>query len=521
MFEALGVLKLQIFEIWKRFGINQKTSIILVFLACLAAFGGLIYWSTRPDYRLLYSGLSLTDASAMREKLLESKINVTIGDAGRSLFVPANDVYSARLMLASEGFPKEVTTGFELFEQPKFGLTDFAQQINYQRALQGELERTLTAMNNIQSARVTLVLPKERLFATESEKKARASIMLTLLPGATLPGAQVRSVTHLVASAVPGLMPDNITVADQHGRLLSAASPAQTELDHAAQAGDQFTLRRSVETQLEKNVQEMLDAFLGDKRSVVKVSADMDFSRIEKRLEQYDKEGRVVKAERIMSESSARPGAAGSPVGATVNVPVQNPGNAQVEQAQAKTKKENIETEYLVPGGVESVSRTGARVQRLSVSVCIAKGGQPRSDEEMKSISELVQAAVGYVNDPAGGRADSVEVKEMDFVIPETVPVPLIHRLPFSLESIARGAAMAMLLLAVFLAGRRIMRSIKVEGVDVGAPVRSLAGGGRPAEAMVEEHREVDVDLYETLQNVKEDPKKAAAWITRAIEGAT
>lgn len=518
MWQTLTVLGKQLGELWRRFGVNQKVSIILALLLCLAAVGGLLYWSSLPDFRLLYAGLDLRDAAAMREKLEEGQIKVQIREGGTALYVAAADVHRGRLLLAAEGLPRDTKAGFELFEQPKFGVNDFAQQINYQRALQGELERTLLTFNNIRGARVQLVLPKDKLFATEEERSARASIMLTLAQGATLPSSQVRAVSHLVASAVAGLSPSAITIVDQDGRLLSAA--AGDDQDHVAQAGDQISLQRTLDAQLARNAQEILDRFLGRNRSIVKVTSEMDFSRVEKRNEIYDKDQRMVKSEKIIAESSSKPGSglAGGP-GTVVNTPVATPDLARVEQGQSKTKKENIQTEYVYPMGVESILQTGARIQRISVSVCVARGTEPRTPEQLKEIGDLIKAAVGCVNDPERGRMDVVEVKEMEFQpLPAPEGTPWWMRLPISVNTLVRNGGFLILLGVVYLVGRRILAAARVQSAEAGVPIRAVGAHPQPAEGALAEGKDVDVDLFETLQGVKEDPKKAAAWITRAIE---
>jgi len=304
---SMSVLGRQLGSIWQHFGVNQKVSIVLALVATIALIGGLLTWSARPDYRLLYSGLSLEDAAAARERIEDEKIPVQLRDSGRSIYVPAKDVYRCRLLLAAEGLPKDSSTGFELFEQPKFGLTDFAQRINYQRALQGELERTINAMSGIRSCRVTLVLPQRSLFATEAEKMAKASIMLTIADGDSLSAAQVRSIQQLVAGSVEGLTSSAIAVTDQNGRMLAKGAASEEGLEAAS---DQWEIQVKLEDLLERKAQEMLDIALGAGRSLVRVSATLDFSRVEKRKETYDPAGRVVIGETISSETSSEPGMA-------------------------------------------------------------------------------------------------------------------------------------------------------------------------------------------------------------------
>ncbi|MBI3986500.1 MAG: flagellar M-ring protein FliF [Lentisphaerae bacterium] len=515
MMQVLRVLGKQIKEIWSRFGFNQKASIILALMACVALLAVLVYWSTRPDFRLLWSGLTMTDAAAMREKLEDAKIQLELRDSGTAIYVSAKDVNRARLMLAGQGLPKETSAGLELFEHPQFGMTDFAQNITYQRALQGEIERNICVIGEIESARVTLTLAKEKLFSTAEDKPSGASIMLKVKRGAQLDPAQVRSIAHLTASSVPGLQVSGITIVDQTGKLLSAASAAGE--DQLAMAGDQLGIQRNVEVQLTKNAQEILDTFLGKDRSVVKVAAELDFSRIEKRQEKYDKDGKVIRSEKIQTESSTKPGQATSGDGGTRgNTTIGNP-NFTPEQSQSKTKKENVQNEYLVPVGVENTLQTGARIARISASVCVAKGAASRTPTQIQAIQELVEAAVGAVKDPVRGRRDVVKVEEMEFQAPGAAPAPKWwDKLPVPVDSLVRYGVLALLLVVVWLAGRRIMSSAaSVQSAEIGVPIQSMGAGG--AGGMIQE-KEVDVDLYETLQSVKEDPKKAAAWITRSLQ---
>ncbi|MBN1670907.1 MAG: flagellar M-ring protein FliF [Kiritimatiellae bacterium] len=525
--QVVRVLLLQVREIWKRIGVNQKISLALALAACIAVVAGLLYWGTRPEYRLLYAGLALKDAAAIREKLEEERVSVQLKDSGRSLYVPASDVYRARLLLASEGLPKDTAAGFELFEQPKFGLTDFAQKVNYQRALQGELERTIASMRNIEAARITLVLPKEKLFASREEKTASASIMLTVTGGSTIPARQVNSIKHMVASAVPGLAASSVTVVDQEGRLLSA--PSEPTEDDTLPADDQLAAQHKIEAELAGKAQEMLDRALGPERSIVRVSAEVDFSRVEKRLENYDSEGRVPRIERITTEKTSRP--ASSLEGAatvTRNVPVLQPNAATTEQAMSTSKKENIQTEYLVPGDVQRVLETGARIKRLSVSVCVARDAEARNAAALKEIEDLVASAVGCVNNAPLGRSDTITVKEMDFPeAPGLRAAPWWAELPISLESLGRGILVALLLLVVFVIARRMIAGAGVQGTDVGIPIQALGAGARAAGAIdagaapdgtrLQEHKDLDLNIVEVMENLKEDPKAAAAWIKHTL----
>ena len=283
MANAFSVLGKQLKDLWAHFGVNQKVSTIMGLLVTLSVIGGLLYWSARPSYRLLYSGMSLEDAATAREKIEDEQIPVLLKDSGHSVYVPAGDVYKCRLLLAAEGLPGDSSTGFEVFEEPKFGLTDFAQKVNYQRALQGELERTISAMEGVSSSRVLLVLPSEKLFDSEDKKKARASVMLNVAGNGVMEAGQVRSIKQLIGSAVAGLATSDITITDQYGRTLSKRVDTD-ELDIAA-ASEQIETRRKIEDLLTTKAQEMLDAALGPGKSIVRVSTLLDFSKREKQSE--------------------------------------------------------------------------------------------------------------------------------------------------------------------------------------------------------------------------------------------
>jgi flagellar M-ring protein FliF len=526
MANSLNVVFSQIREIWKHFGLNQKISTVMALLLTVALIAGLLVWSGRPDYRLLYSGLSLKDAATIREKLEESRIPLRIRSGGTAVYVPSKEVYRARLMLASEGLPKDSAAGFELFEQPKFGLTDFAQKVNYQRALQGELERTIAEMNGIEAARVMLVLPKDKLFAKEEDKKSSASIMLTLGNGSISP-VQVNSITHMVASSVEGLDPNCITVTDQQGRLLSTSTGSTPE--EILQTSDQLAAQEKMERMLTRKAQDMLDHALGLGKSIVRVNVALDFSKIEKRNETYDSENRVVRSESIESESSTSPGPNGGNVaGVVANIPVGTPTQASVDGDMSKSKKENIRTEYAIPSGVELIQERGARIRQLSVSVCVAQQGeQPRTADALGKIGNMVKNAVGFVQNDV--RTDTIDVTEMAFPeVAPTAPLPWWEKLPVRIDVIGRGLLAAFLLLAVYLVSRRLMSGLVIQREEVGVPVGSLRGetaaevaGMAPAAVHREIEPSIDENLNEVSQIAETNPRAIAAWISSVVASDT
>ena len=521
MLGAVSLLFRQIGAVWSHFGINQKVSIILALLVTLAAIGAVVYTSSRPDYRLLYAGMSLEEAARAREQLDEAKIPVQLRDHGNALYVPAADVYRGRLLLAASGLPGEASSGFELFEQPKFGLTEFAQQVNYQRALQGELERTISAVEGVLSARVLLVMPRDRLFASEQDKTASASIMLTLRRGARLEPDQVVSIGQLVSTAVPGLAEGNVTITDQQGRLLSdKTTPEDAALGSPRKHMD---MRRGVEEELTRKAQDMLDRAIGPGLAIVRVSAELDFRQIERFNETYDTESRVVVRETISSEKSSEPiSLAGAGM---ARVAVGTPSDITIEQAMGQMKREDVETEYKVPSGRETVVDKGGRISRLSVSVSVAQGEQPRTPEAIEQIARMVRSAVGF----SAPRQDTIEVLEMPFAAPQAKPELDMwqwwQRLPVMPETLLRILIGLGLLGTLYAFSRKALRQLSVQREEVGTPVAELAGGEHATASLPEaEPFEETMDKNEQLEYAsrlaEQNPSIVAIWIDQTLRNA-
>ena len=521
MLGAMTLLFRQIGAIWSHFGLNQKISILLALAVTLAAIGGILYTSRRPDYRLLYSGMSLQDAARAREQLEEAKIDVQLRDHGNALYVPAADVYRGRLLLASSGLPAETSSGFELFEQPKFGLTEFAQQVNYQRALQGELERTIAAVEGIQSARVLLVMPRDRLFATEKDKSASASIMVTLRRGSRLEPHQVLSISQLVSTAVPGMSGGNVTITDQQGNLLSDSS----NKDEVAIGSPRkhMDYRRSVEEELTRKAQDMLDRSIGPGLAIVRVSADLDFRQIERYNETYDGESRVAIRETTSAEKSSEPiTLAGAGM---ARVAVGTPSDIAIEQAMGQMSKEDTDTEYRVPSGRETVVDKGGRIAHLSISVSVARGAEARSLDELEQIERMVRSAVGFSSE----RQDTIEVLEMTFAPLPSAPglnvVRWWQRLPVMPETILRVTIGLALLLTLYAFSRRAMRQLSVQREDVGTPVAELAEGEEPVQQLAEadpfeEHMDKNEQLEFASRLAEQNPAVVVSWITQTLSKA-
>ena len=528
---ALVALGEQITTLWKHLGINQKVSIILALIVAISAVATTIYLTTRPDYRLLYTGLSLEDAATARERLEEAKIPVQVRGHGQSLFVPAAHVYRARLMLAAEGLPKEHGAGFELFEQPKFGLTEFAQQVNFQRALQGELERTIMALDGVRAARVMLVLPRDRLFVSEQDRSASASIMLTLAQGAHLREEQIHSIRQLVGTAVPGLTTGHVTITDQQGRMLADSSPDRAG-SFISSSKNQLEIRRALEIELTRKVQEMLDISLGLGRSVVRVNADLDFREVERHQETLDPDGRVLIRETISTESSTDPARLSGANAARVAVGDPAAAVSMEQGPGASSRREDVDAQFRVPSERRVTIDRGGRVERLSVSVSVARGEAPRTANELEHIERLVRSAVGAVNTTE--RQDAVEVVEMQFgtdpTTRERIAIPWWHRFAVLPANATRNIAAGLLLIALLLFGRRSFRTVGIERETVGTPISMLTGrteaqalmedatNARGEPVVLERGEESETEMVSRI--AEQDPAAVATWIEHAVRSS-
>ncbi|MFN0150882.1 MAG: flagellar basal-body MS-ring/collar protein FliF [bacterium] len=392
--EAISKMLAEAARFWRRLGVNQKVTLGVSLVAIVALSAGILAWSGRPDYVLLFSNLSAEDAWSVVESLNKEAVPYKFSQNGSAIHVPEKDVYRLRISLAASGLPKSSELGFEIFDgTATFGLSDFVQQVNYQRALEGELARTISGITDVEHARVHVTMPKESLFA--EEVKTTASVVIALRDGASLDEREVAGITHLVASSVPRLSAENVTVVDARGRILT--NPADEEMTVGLSKGELDTQRR-LEDYISKKVQSLLEGVLGAGKAIVKVNAELDFRRIEETRESYDPENVVVRSEERVEESGDQSG----------------PQNA-----------ERSVTNYEVNRSVQRILGTAGTVRRLSVAVFVdgkmitpaggAAGAEPvyqeRSQQEIDKLITLVKTTVGF----DAARGDQVEVATLPF----------------------------------------------------------------------------------------------------------
>jgi len=374
---------------WGNLPTTRKLIIGGAAAAVLAGIIGLAIWSGRTDYSVLFSDLSTEDTMAIEDELYAARVPFKHSSDGKSIMVPASDVYKMRLRLANKGLPEVGAVGFEGFDKTDFGMTDFIQQLKYQRALQVELGRTITQLKEVMTARVHIVLPRQSVF-TENEQPAKASVVLNLRPGARLNIGQTDGIVHLIASAVEGLQKENVTILDTSGRMLATSG------EESIVNSSQLEYQRVVESELESQVQEMLDKVLGTNKATIQIAAEIDFSTTETSSEVYDPENTVVKSEKSVEyKSKGGVGGASGVPGVTSNITptAQSTNTSEHDRADATT-------EYEVSKTVKHTLDRPGKINKLSVAVVVDNKtvdgvSTPWTQQELKDVEDLVRNAVG------------------------------------------------------------------------------------------------------------------------------
>lgn len=408
---------------------------MLALAAAIALFSGAWMWSQTPDYRVLYSNLSDRDGGAIITSLQQMNVPYKMAEGGGAILVPSGQVYEIRLRLASQGLPKGSVVGFELMEAQKLGTSQFLEQVNYQRALEGELTRSIQSLSSVQGARVHLAIPKPSVFARERQKPS-ASVLVSLHPGRELDKAQVNGIVHLVSSSVPELPIKNVTVVDQNGNLLSAAS----DKEQAGLDPGQLEYLHQVEQSFIKRIEGILIPITGMDNVRAQVAADLDFSQAEQTAETFKPNPAPTEAA-IRSQQSAEsaggagqvasgvPGALSNQPPGTASAPVTVPAAAAAataavpvpaQQSGAGGHKEST-VNYELDKTIRHVKQPVGGIKRLSVAVVVnykktvEKDGKvnakPLSAAEMTQITNLVKEAMGYRQD----RGDTLNVVNASF----------------------------------------------------------------------------------------------------------
>ncbi|WP_051327924.1 flagellar basal-body MS-ring/collar protein FliF [Desulfatirhabdium butyrativorans] len=509
--------------------LTKKVTLFSVIGLILAGLIVVTSISSRPEYQVLYTGLSPEDSGVILGKLKEKKIPFRIGQNGASILVPKEKVYETRMELASQGLPQGGGIGFEIFDGTKLGMSEFMQNVNYQRALQGELMRTINQIEEIDSSRVHIVMSSRSLFI-ENESPAQASVVVKLKPQKRLKPDQVKGIVHLVSSSVAGLKPDQVTVVDTFGNMLS--EKIREEDVYAKARAEQLEYQDRIERSMETRVLTMLEQALGPGKAIVRVASSMDFRKQEKTEERYYPDNKVPRSEQVYQESSSKQeksqpsGVPGTPAALAGNLG----SNAANASPAATSEKREQTTNYEIGKLISKTVEPAGKMTGLSVAVLVdgnyktvtGENGKvtyeyvPRTPEEMEKLKNIVMRAVNL----NGSRGDEVEVVNIPFDNPDLKPIQEARE-PGWIEVLKRyasyfqyGFSLLFLLLSFVFVVRPLVQWItlpktRLAGEDM---AEELPHSPSPGELpMVQKASHLLTDNPATLQLLRE-------WLRQGIE---
>jgi flagellar M-ring protein FliF len=510
----------QIKKLLASLSVRQRVTVALFAVLTAASIFAFSRWWQERDFKPLYSGLNAEDAAAVVQKLREEATTYRLSENGTVVLAPSAKVAELRLKLAAAGVPKSGRIGFELFDRTNFGATEFAEQVNYRRALEGELERSVMALTEIEQARVHVTFPKDSIFL-ESRQPGKASVLVRIRSGARLEAGSVQAITHLVASAVDGLAPEAISVLDMNGRLLSRARSAQSE--GVQNSGAQLEHRQQIERDLVAKINSTLEPLLGAERFKANVSVECDFSSGEHSEETFDPSRSVMVSSQKTEDVSGTSTAAGVP-GTASNLPrpTSRPGAGGLG-----TTRRSESVSYQSSRTVRHLRLPQGTLKKMSMSVLVdhdlrwdGSGTKakrvldPPSPEKIKVIRDLVAAATGF----SAERGDQLIVESLPFDStlhsdPPLAPPPassspkvpglvlpawLENRLP--MVAIVSGGAILLVLIGLVLLFRRARRRAHGVSVRESLPHPGAALPGLPAPNGSQVQGQMEARLTERAQ---------------------
>jgi len=522
-------------EWMNRLRANPKIPLIVAGAAAIAILVAMVLWAKSPDYRTLFSNLSDQDGGAIVTQLTQMNIPYRFADNGGALEVPADKVHELRLRLAQQGLPKGGAVGFELLDQEKFGISQFSEQVNYQRALEGELARTIETLGPVKNARVHLAMPKPTLFVRE-QKAPSASVTVTLEPGRALDEGQISAVTHLVSSAVAGLPPGNVTLVDQGGHLLTQSNTSGRDLNDA-----QLKYATDVEGRVQRRIEAILGPIVGNTNVHAQVTAQIDFANKEQTEEQYSPNGDAAQAVMRSRQVNQTEQIGGSNVGgvpgalsnqpapannAPISTPPANPQNGQQNNQQQTTStanstgprntSRNETTNYEVDRTIRHTKMNVGDVQRLSVAVVVnykmLPDGKPLplTADQMKQIEDLTREAMGF----SEKRGDTLNVVNSPFTASDETggELPFWQQQSFIDQLMSAGRWLLVLIVAWLLWRKGIRPQLNRRAEEAKALQEKMQ-----TRQEVEESVEVRLSKDEQLQQRRANQRMGAEVMSQRI----
>jgi len=471
---------------WKRQPPARQITIVALTLTALILIPVLVSWATAPTYEIAYTGLSEQDASQIVAKLDENSIPYKLENNG-TIKVQTDQVYTTRLLMAREGLPKSSTVGYELFSGNTLGMTEFSQKINYQRALEGELERTIDSLAVVDAVRVHVVTPEKTLLSSD-QNETTASVTLQIAPGQAIDATQVSAITHLIASSVEGLKPENVVVIDSEGNMLADGTGVVGNSNKTAK-DSQRVAEQEYALELQKRVQTLLDKTLGPNKSVVRASVEMDWTQREVTSNTYEPTAVALRSSQKINETSSGTNAAtGGVPGASSNLPTPvavtgatgDTSSYQHAEETLNYEVSQIQSHEIVAPG---------KINRLSVSVMVDNITDP---DQLDSIKAAVQVAAGA--DVNRGDQVSVETFAFDRTASDALVAELANKQQQELYmqiGVAVGSAIILLALLFFVL--RMITNLRNASKETWRPVlrpvaemAALEGGVQRGAGMLE-----------------------------------
>lgn len=527
---------------------SNKLLLIAGIAAVIAVMVVVMMWSQQPEYRVLFSNFSDKDGGEIVASLEQMNVPYQFSDGGTAILVPATQVHQARLKIAAQGLPKGGNIGFELLENQKFGVSQFVEQVNFQRGLEGELERSVQSISAVQTARIHLAIPKPSVFVSEQQNPS-ASVLLNLHSGRVLDQQQVSAIVHLVASSIPELTPSSVTIVDQHGNLLTDATKKENthNLDPS-----QIKYVEELQKNIVKRVESIISPMVGAQNVHAEASAEVDFSTLEQAAETYKPnqtpDATVIRSQQTAETKSTVANTPAGVPGAVSNQPQANqaqpPANATVGDSTPVTadagnsatpinSQKNTTTNYEIDKTIRYTQQAMGGVKRLTVAVVVNykqevdKTGKtvtrPLTDAEKTQISDLAKQAMGFRED----RGDSLSVVNSAFMVAEQAPVAEIP-LWKKPETLAMGMQFLKYLagaVVLFILYKKLLKPMANKLVQVPGPAL-LTNNGIDAVVNLSQTnaeggavRGYQNNLITARQTAKENPRMVASVVTNWVNG--
>lgn len=470
----------QLFQQFQGMSPARRVTLAITAVGSLAFFAWLALGTTRADHAVLYAGLAEDEAARVVEVLAAERVEYRLEAGGSRITVPATQVPEARMRIAAKGLPSGGGSGFELFDEQGFGVTDFVQRVNYRRALQGELSRSINQLDAVARSRVQIAMPERTTFVADRKRRASASVVLELEPGAQIGQGEVKAIVHLVASSVETLDVEHVTVVDQAGRMLA---PNGEGMPGPNAPGGANAHQASLERELSERVETLLARTVGPGRVIARVRAELDWTQTETTEERFDPDGQVARSEQLTKEESTDGESGGIP-----GLP--GDGFAPIDGTSSTRTAETIN--YEISKSVSRVVHPVGSVKRLHVAVLIdgkpaapaapadgadestdAPGFVPWSSEELQQFEQLARQAVGF--DPE--RGDVITLTSAPFRTFELVDEPGGPLPPDLLPLVGMGIRYVGLLMALLLFARLVVSPLlRAAGESAAAPVNLTVG---------------------------------------------